>query len=109
MEAVLKAMSLPRKLWNGTSKSLIELGYTRIGIDECAALSPAWLSDAASPDAVMLSHAWRVAGSDPVPRVVVRGTSEAGNSAPVFLARKASQPTTIRTARPSSTTRPFPT
>ena len=41
MEAVIKAMSLPRKLWNGKSKSLIELGYTRIGIDECAALSPA--------------------------------------------------------------------
>ena len=41
MEAVLKAMSLPRKLWDGKSKSLIELGYTRIGIDECAALSPA--------------------------------------------------------------------
>ena len=36
MEAVLKAMSLPRKLWDGTSKSLIELGYRRIGIDECA-------------------------------------------------------------------------
>ena len=41
MEAVIKAMSLPRKLWNGKSKSLIELGYSRIGIDECAALSPA--------------------------------------------------------------------
>jgi hypothetical protein len=38
MEDVLKAMSLPRKLWDGTSKSLIELGYSRIGIDECAVI-----------------------------------------------------------------------
>ena len=46
MEAVLKAMSLPRKVWDGTSKSLIELGYTRIGIDECATLSPDCAADA---------------------------------------------------------------
>ena len=34
MEAVVEAMSAPRKLWDGTSQSLIQLGYTRIGIDE---------------------------------------------------------------------------
>ena len=34
MEAAVAAMSLPRKLWDGSSKSLIQLGYTRIGIDE---------------------------------------------------------------------------
>ena len=64
MEAVIKAMSLPRKLWDGKSKSLIELGYTRIGIDECATLSP---------DCAVPTHGeyTTVAGADPVPALML--------------------------------------